>query len=67
MESLVRHGSGETRLPAVRKSNNHWGDERNPPMIKVSLYCKGDWYMSQVSEKAVSFEPEEKKEKKNGK
>ncbi|EEL89278.1 hypothetical protein bcere0029_8550 [Bacillus cereus AH1272] len=37
------------------------------PMIKVSLYCKGDWYMSQVSEKAVSFEPEEKKEKKNGK
>ena len=42
------------------------GDER-PPSIKVSLYCKGDWYMSQVSEKAVSFEPEEKRKEKNGK
>ena len=40
---------------------------RTSPMIKVSLYCKGDWYMSQVSEKAVSFEPEEKKEKKEWK
>ena len=56
---------GATRLPAVCKSNNHWG--RTSPMIKVSLYCKGDWYMSQVSEKAVSFEPEEKRKEKNGK
>lgn len=30
MDSLVRHGSGETRLPAVRKSNNQWGMNETP-------------------------------------
>ncbi len=30
MDSLVRHGSGETRLPAACKSNNHWGMNESP-------------------------------------
>ena len=41
------------------------GDER-PPSISFTLLQR-DWYMSQVSEKAVSFEPEEKRKEKNGK
>ena len=30
MDSLVRHGSGATRLSAACKSNNHWGEEHTP-------------------------------------